>query len=177
MGARLHEINTLVKTKNPSLLLQLQKSPAAGAISGGSSTFQSTSLSMTSIALGQSERKRWMWMAQSSSSLVTLFLGINSLTKSARNETIDVLRWQKSYKVIKKWSRQILVSGKLLPSIFNNLVVFIFPTKLVSFEKLWFGFDLEKWYGDWIRNDSGWRGVSHQGICGMAPSTYLANTS
>jgi hypothetical protein len=33
---RLHEINNLVKTKNPSLLLQLQKSTAGAPLSGSS---------------------------------------------------------------------------------------------------------------------------------------------
>ena len=36
MGSRLHEISSLVKTKNPSLLLQLQKSLSAGGSSGAS---------------------------------------------------------------------------------------------------------------------------------------------
>lgn len=41
MQARLHEINTLVKTKNPSLLLQLQKSGSAGQMNSSMSSTHS----------------------------------------------------------------------------------------------------------------------------------------
>lgn len=42
MGARLHEINTLVKAKNPSLLLQLQKATSNTNLNLSSSSFAHT---------------------------------------------------------------------------------------------------------------------------------------
>lgn len=62
MQARLHEINTLVKTKNPSLLLQLQKgsqgpgSVGPGGGGAGDSRASASMMSSRGIANGDGRR-------------------------------------------------------------------------------------------------------------------------